>query len=177
MDATLPGNTSPAQLLFPDLSDELAASRRMLAVVPDGQNDWKPHEKSGSLGGLATHIASLPGFASMIFSTKELDWATFKYVPPIADTTADRLALFDEKAAMMQQLIERADWPSLGEHWVMRTGDKVMIDETKAKLLRTMGFSHMAHHRAQLGVYLRMLETPVPWSYGRSADEEPPAIP
>ena len=172
----MPPNTldgaRPADILFPDLHDELTTSRRVLSVVPDGHNDWKPHAKSGSLGGLATHLASLPGFASMIFSTKELDWATFVFVPPVANTTADRLALFDEKAASMRELVERADWPAFNERWVMRTGASVMIDDTKAKLLRTLGLSHMAHHRAQLGVYLRLLDVPIPGTYGPSADEK-----
>ena len=172
MTASTPPAVRPSELLYPDLDAELALTRRMLAVVPDGQNDWKPHEKSASLGGLATHIASLPGFASTIFSTMELDWATFKYVPPVANTTAERLALFDERAAAMSAQVKGADWPALAEHWVMRAGDKVMMDEPKGKLLRTMGLSHIAHHRAQLGVYLRLLDVPIPGTYGPSADEK-----
>lgn len=172
MTSHIPATACPSELLYPDFDDEIALTRRMLAVVPDGHNDWKPHEKSASLGGLATHIASLPAFASMIFSTTELDWATFKYVPAVANTTTDRLALFDEKSAAMSALVKGADWPALAERWVMRAGAKVMMDEPKAKLLRTMGLSHMAHHRAQLGVYLRLLDVPIPGTYGPSADEK-----
>lgn len=133
MTSSTPPGARPSELLYPDLDAELALTRRMLAVVPDGHNDWKPHEKSGSLGWLATHIASLPGFASTIFSTRELDWATFKYVPPVANTSAERLALFDEKAATMSAQVKGADWPALAEHWVMRAGDKVMMDEPRGK--------------------------------------------
>ena len=163
---------TPCDLLYPDLDDELALTRKMLAVVPDGNNDWKPQQKSMSLGSLATHIASLPQFASTIFSTPGLDWATFTYVPLVANTTAERLALFDEKSAAMIALVKGADWPALAEHWVMRAGPNVMMDQPKSKLLRTMGLSHIAHHRAQLGVYLRLLGVPIPGTYGPSADEK-----
>ena len=172
MTPASPPAATPSELLYPDLDDEFVLTRKMLAVVPDGNNDWKPQVKSMSLGNLATHIASLPGFASMIFSTPGLDWATFKHVPPVADTTAERLALFDEKSAAMSTLVKGADWSALAEHWVMRAGPSVMMDQPKSKLLRTMGLSHIAHHRAQLGVYLRLLGVPIPGTYGPSADEK-----
>lgn len=172
MTPSLPGNLTPAQLLYPDLAEEFATTRRMIAAVPDGRNDWKPHSKSMALGQLATHLAELPGFATVIFATTELDWATFVYVPTIADSTADRLALFDSKAAEMTKALEGADWSALSQNWVMRTGDQIMIDETKAKLMRTFALSHMAHHRAQLGVFLRLLDIAIPGTYGPSADEK-----
>ena len=170
-NAFLPGNATPAQLLYPDMAQEFVSTRRMLAAVPDGNNDWKPHDKSFTLDRLATHVAELPGFATFIFTTSGLDWATFKYEAKSAPTTAQRLALFDEQSAQMKAAIEGADWTTIGETWTMRSGDQIIMKDQKATLIRTMGFSHMAHHRAQLGVYLRELGVAVPGMYGPSADE------
>lgn len=169
--ATLHGNATPAQLLYPDLDQEFASTRKMLACVPDGNNDWKPHDKSFTLDRLATHVAELPGFATFILMSSELDWATFKYEAKSAPTTAQRLVLFDDQSAQMKAAIEGADWAAVSEFWTMRSGDQIMIKAQKATLLRTMGLSHMAHHRAQLGVYLRELGIAIPGMYGPSADE------
>lgn len=167
-----PANLSPAQLLYPDLAQELASTRAMIATVPDGNDDFQPHEKSMKLGGLATHIAGLPLFAKRILTTDELDWAKEPWVPTILTTTAERLALFDENAAAMTAAIEDADWAALAKRWVMRAGDTVYLDEDKAKLVRVFAMSHIAHHRAQLGVYLRLLGIAIPGVYGPSADEK-----
>src|SRR6266511_1761399 len=88
-------NVSPVDLLFGDLAQELATTRRVLERVPDGRDDWRLHEKSMPLGRLATHVAELPGFATTILTADELDWATHPYRPVTVATTAERLALFD----------------------------------------------------------------------------------
>lgn len=164
-------NTTPAQLLFSDLPQEVAATRRVLAQVPDGHTDWRPHAKSMPLGRLATHVAELPRFPVMILTTDELDWATSDYKPITLSTTAEILALFDERAAAMQAALAAADWAALGKRWAMRMGSKVFIEGQKGALIRTVCLSHMVHHRAQLGVYLRLLGVAVPGVYGPSADE------
>jgi uncharacterized damage-inducible protein DinB len=169
--ADFPGNATPAQLLYPDLADELAATRKMIALVPDGQNDWKPHEKSMSIATLATHLADLAGFASIVLNTDELDMATADMSTKVLPSTAERLALFDKHAEEFTAAVESADWAKVAGSWTLRAGPQVYLSGRKATLLRTLGLSHLGHHRAQLGVYLRQLGLPIPGTYGPSADE------
>ena len=166
-----PGDATPAQLLYPDLAQELAMTRKMIALVPDGQDDWKPHEKSMSLAKLASHVAELPAFAKIVLSTDELDMATADMSTKVLSSTADRLALFDKVAAEFTAGVESADWAKVAGSWTLRAGPQVYLSGRKATLLRTLGISHLAHHRAQLGVYLRQLGVPIPGAYGPSADE------
>ncbi len=173
--ALLQPATSPAQLLFPDLASELATTRRMLARFPDGESEWKPHGKSMSIGQLATHLAELPSFGAMILGTDDLDWATYGYTPRQFTTAAEILALFDTEAASMTAAAESATWEDMDRTWVMRMGDQKILEGRKGMLLRTLGLSHMAHHRGQLGVYLRLLDVSVPSVYGPTADEQGPA--
>ncbi|MEP6732467.1 MAG: DinB family protein [bacterium] len=169
MTSTAAGN--PAQLLYPDLADELATTRKMIGLVPDGNDDFKPHDKSMSLGSLATHLTQLPKFANTILSTNELDFATTPWTEKKMATTAERLEEFDRNAGAMSSDVQAAQWPTLEESWTLRAGPAVYLTEQKGKLLRTFTLSHMAHHRAQLGVYLRLLGVPIPGCYGPSADE------
>ena len=169
---TFPTDTTPAQLLYPDLEQELASTRKMIALVPDGNDDWKPHQKSMTLGQLATHLAELPSFAKTILTTNELDWETTKWEPTVISKTSERLELFDRTSNEMSSGITGADWETLGQTWTMRAGKQVYVSEQKAKLFRSFCLSHMAHHRAQLGVYLRLLGVMIPGTYGPSADEK-----
>ena len=166
-----PANASPAELLFSDLPNELAITRRVLERVPDGHTDWVPHTKSASLGRLATHLAELPRLTTTVLTTDELDWATSGFTPRTLPSTAEILALFDEQSAAMQAALASADWNAMAKEWVMRAGDHVFVRARKADLIRGLGISHMAHHRAQIGVYLRLLSVPVPKVYGPTADE------
>ncbi len=170
--ATLsPITATPAQLLFGDLAQEIAATRRVLERVPEGHTDWRPHGKSMTLGRLATHIAELPRFATTIPTTDELDFDSIGYTPVTLATTAEVVALFDAESARMRAAIEAMTWEMVTQRWVMRGGGQVWIDGQKGQLIRTFGISHIAHHRAQLGVYLRLLDVAVPSVYGPSADE------
>jgi len=166
-----PATATPAQLLFGDLDAEFASTRRVLAQLPDGRADFRPHEKSTTLGALATHLAELPGLANMVMTSDELDWATSPYTPTAFTTTADVLAGFDATSASMRAAIDAVTWEDVGKRWVMRVGDQILVDGVKGQLVRSFGISHMAHHRAQLGVYLRLLDIAVPGVYGPSADE------
>lgn len=167
----LPGTLSPAELLYSDLDQEIAASRKMLQRVPDDRTDWKPHTKSMSLDRLATHLAELPKFAMGILTDDELDFVKNSYKGEKVSSSAERIALFDSRAAAMKQVVQGLTWTDVSRTWTIRAGSQVFIKDTKAKLFRTMGLSHMAHHRAQLSVYLRQLEIAVPGMYGPSADE------
>ena len=162
---------SPRELLFPDLDQELSTTRRMLERVPDGHEDWRPHEKSMTLGNLAGHLAQLPGFASLIAS-QEVFRGTGAPTPREA-TTADRLKTFDAEAAKFRELIDNMTWEDTNRTFKFMIGDRVGMEGKRAQLVRIAGLTHMAHHRAQLGVYLRVLNVPIPGSYGPSADEGP----
>jgi uncharacterized damage-inducible protein DinB len=171
MTAYSPDALTPAQLLFPDLAQEFAATRRALERVPEAHAEWKPHGRSTSLGALAAHVAELPVLATMVATTDEVDFATGKYQPLKFESTAQVLAVFDERAEQMRQAVDAMTWEQLGQRWVMRAGEQVFVDNLKGPLLRSFGLSHLVHHRAQLGVYLRLLDVAVPKSYGPTADE------
>jgi uncharacterized damage-inducible protein DinB len=162
-------------LLFPDLESELATTRRMLERVPNGNNDWRPHAKSRTLGELATHLAQLPGFGILMATRNEFDGLAPRPPQPALTTSAERVRAFEDLSAQLRAILQQMTWDQANARWKLRLGDKVVANAPRAEILRTVFVTHSAHHRAQLGVYLRLLETPVPWSYGRSADEEPPA--
>src|SRR5437016_6270437 len=165
----------PIVLLFPDLESELATTRRMLERVPNGSNDWRPHAKSRTLGELATHLAQLPGFGLMMASRDEFDALGPRPPEPKFVTSEERVRFFEELSKQLRNVLQQMSWEQASTPWKLRLGNKVVLNAPRTQVIRTAFVTHSAHHRAQLGVYLRMLETPVPWSYGRSADEEPPA--
>jgi uncharacterized damage-inducible protein DinB len=160
---------APYTLLFSDLEGELKTTRRMLERVPDGNEDWRPHAKSMTLGSLSSHVAQLPGYGIAILTTEELDGAKMPRFSP--GNTAARLKKFDEESLELRRLFEALTWDSATAGWTFKFGDHVIAQGQRAKLLRTMVIAHIAHHRAQLGVYLRLLDVPVPGTYGPSADE------
>jgi uncharacterized damage-inducible protein DinB len=160
-------------LLFPDLDQEISTTRRMLERVPNGNDDWRPHAKSRTLGELATHVAQLPGFGIMMLTRDEFDGLAERRPEPQLTSSAERVKLFDELSAQMKGILQQMTWDRARSLWTLRLGDRIVFQAPRTTILRTVFVTHSAHHRAQLGVYLRMLETPVPWSYGRSADEEP----
>jgi uncharacterized damage-inducible protein DinB len=163
-------------LLFPDLDSEISTTRRMLERIPNGNDDWRPHAKSRTLGELATHVAQLPGFGIMMLTRDEFDGLAERRPEPKLSSSAERVKLFDELSAQMKGILQQLTWDRARSTWTLRLGDRIVFQAPRTNILRTVFVTHSAHHRAQLGVYLRMLETPVPWSYGRSADEEPSRI-
>jgi uncharacterized damage-inducible protein DinB len=163
--------SSVARSAFIDLEHELASTRRVLERVPDGKFDWKPHDKSMSLGAIAGHVAELPNFARMILELDEYDFATGRWKPAKPATTAEVVALFDETSAALRESVAAASDESLAGTWTLRHGGHVIVSGNRAALARTMGINHILHHRSQLIVYLRLLDVPVPGLYGPSADE------
>jgi uncharacterized damage-inducible protein DinB len=164
---------SPLALLFPDLDAEISTTRRMLERVPNGNEDWRPHPKSRTLGELASHVAQLPGFGILMLTSDEYDGLAGRRQEAKLSSSAERVKLFDQLSAQMKGILQQLTWDRARSTWTLRLGDKIVFQAPRTTILRTVFVTHSAHHRAQLGVYLRMLETPVPWSYGRSADEEP----
>jgi uncharacterized damage-inducible protein DinB len=168
---TFPEGLSPAQLLYPDLDAELASTRKMIELVPDGNDEYRPHDKSMRLGPLATHIAELPSFGKVLLTTDMLDFAATPFAPKAFTTTAQRLEEFDRNAAEFKSSVNGATWSDLAGNWQLRMGEAVYVDGQKSTLVRSFAINHIAHHRAQLGVYLRLLGIPIPGTYGPSADE------
>ncbi|MEO7823317.1 MAG: DinB family protein [Gemmatimonadaceae bacterium] len=161
---------SPSTLLYPDLEGELKTTRRILERVPDGKDDYRPHEKSMTLGGLATHLAQLPGFGIAMLTSDEFDPMNR---PPAAKpaNTEERLKLFDQVSGKLRELLPKLTWDQTKVVWKIKSGDQVFVEGPRGVMLRSALITHMAHHRAQLGVYLRLLGVPIPGSYGPSADE------
>lgn len=165
-----PSARSPADLLFPDLDEELGLTRRMLEIAPSEPADWRPHQKSMTLAELATHVAELPGFPNLMLIHDELDHSG-DFAPGNVADTDERLAIFDEAAQQLRSLVDELTWERALSPWVMRIDGDVVLRGPRAQLVRRLGISHIAHHRAQLGVYLRQLDIPIIGPYGPSADE------
>jgi uncharacterized damage-inducible protein DinB len=153
-----------------DMEEELASTKRVLDRVPEGRGGWRPHEKSKTLGELARHVADIPGLAATILETEEMDALTRPPREPLG-TTAELIAHFDGGVRALRAALSRADDERMRGEWALRAGERVFVRRPRRALLRTMFLSHMIHHRAQLGVYLRLLNVPVPGVYGPSADE------
>ena len=168
--ASLP-TTNLASLLYGDLEHELAQTRRLLERYPEGKGDWQPHAKSMVLSRLAVHVAELPGLGPIVIETDELDFATSGYKPTPFSSAADLVAIFDRKVADLRRAIARIDLELLERPWTLRNGSHVILTQPKGALLRGLVINHIVHHRAQLGVYYRLLGVPVPGMYGPSADE------
>lgn len=160
-------------LLLPELDAELATTRRMLAAVPDGHGEYKCHEKSMSLAKLAGHVAELPAFVALILTTPGMDMGAPSAVKPfIHVTNAQTLAAFDAHADMAITALKNTSDQTLDQSWPLVYGDHKIFEGSRYNAYRTMGLNHLIHHRAQLGVYLRLLDVPVPKTYGPSADEK-----
>jgi uncharacterized damage-inducible protein DinB len=162
---------SVADAIYTDLDHEIDKTRRTLERFPAGHNDWRPHDKSMSLANLASHVAGIPAFATAIVTTDQMDFAKGEYVSHSCDNAADLLAVFDTSVDSLRTALLAADAASLDRPWVLRNGERVVGTGRKSDLVRSIAINHMVHHRAQLGVYYRMLDVPVPATYGPSADE------
>jgi uncharacterized damage-inducible protein DinB len=154
-----------------EFDHETRTTRTHLERLPDDKLDWRPHEKSFTARGLASHIVGCVGWASLIFGSDELDVdpATFKtYLAPSA---ADLLKTFDDKVADGKRILEGVTDADLRQAWRLKIRAKVRFEKPRADVFRDFTLSHLIHHRGQLSVYLRLLDVPVPGSYGPTADE------
>ena len=164
---------SLADVLYPDLAAEAAVTRKLLALVPMEHLDWKPHPKSMSLRALASHVAAMPGFSTAMLAMDELVFDPAAWAPKPFESGADLVAIFDAELAAMTALLAQMDGARASGNWKMTMGGYAFIDGQRAFLIRHMGINHLVHHRAQLGVYLRLLDVAIPGSYGPSADTQP----
>jgi uncharacterized damage-inducible protein DinB len=165
---------SLAEAMLPEFDQEMAGTRRTLERIPMEKPDWKPHEKSMAMGRLAIHVATLPGWAVFTINRDELDIAPPggpRIELPTAKTHEELLALFDESAAQARAAISKASDEHLQKPWSFLVGGKTIFTLPRIAVLRGTVMNHLIHHRAQLGVYLRLNNLPVPSLYGPSADE------
>lgn len=153
-----------------ELEKEAITTRKMLSQVPTDKFGWQPHPKSMTVKRLATHIAELPTWIGMTFNTDELDFENNPYTPADVNTTEELLAYFERSLEDGRKEIKAGKEEVLDKPWTLRSGKIIYSTEPKRDVLR-MTFSQIIHHRAQLGVYLRLLNIPIPGSYGPSADE------
>ncbi|MGC2422029.1 MAG: DinB family protein [Candidatus Acidiferrales bacterium] len=159
---------------LPEFDHEMALTRKTLERVPEGKPDWKPHQKSMTISRLAGHLADIPGYAVMVMEKDSFDVAAPRdgsHQPTEMTSRAQLLDAFDKKVAAGRAAIARASDEHLGKTWTLRAGEKTIFCMPRAGVLRAMILSHTIHHRAQLGVYLRLNDVPVPSIYGPSADE------
>lgn len=157
--------------LLPEFDHEMANTRKTLERVPEDKFGWKPHEKSTSLGKLAGHLAQLPNLAKFIVGQDSLD-VTSRLGGPLEPSSREQvLQEFDKSTDMARAAIAGASDQNLLQSWTLRAGEKVIFTLPRIGALRAMVMNHMIHHRAQLGVYLRLNDVPVPATYGPSADE------
>lgn len=154
-----------------ELKHESTLTKKMLEKVPLEKKDWKPHEKSMTLGRLATHIAEIPHWTSDIIHIDVYDFQK-NYTPgKTASTQEELIKIFQEKLDKALADLEKMNDEDFKKRWVVKSGEKVYYDLPKSVALRGWSFSHLFHHRGQLSVYLRLLDIPIPGMYGPSADE------
>jgi uncharacterized damage-inducible protein DinB len=165
---------SISKMILPEFEHEMANTRKTLERVPDDKFGWKPHEKSMTLGGLATHLANIPSWTKNTFEVDELDVAP-PGAPPYrleeAKSTAELLEAFDKNVADARAALEAATDENWQGKWSLLMTGKTIFTLPRPAVFRGFIMSHSIHHRAQLGVYLRLLDIPVPSIYGPSADE------
>jgi uncharacterized damage-inducible protein DinB len=164
-----------SQALLPEFDHEMANTRKTLERVPEDKFDWKPHEKSTALGGLATHLAKIPDWATLAIKQSEFDLAPPGAEPikqPQAASRQEVLDAFDRNCAAAREAIAAASDEHLMGSWSLLSGGNTLMTLPRIAVLRSFVMNHSIHHRAQLGVYLRLLDVPVPSIYGPSADED-----
>jgi len=170
MRAILFGTMKVNELLLPHYDQEVQNTRRILEVVPDDKFAWKPHEKSMTLGRLASHVAELPNFLATIIQTEEVELTTSDMKPFSPATRAEMLAGFEKRAAEARQAIANSSDEHLAKPWRLTFKGQEVFGGVRNVLLQTT-ICHQVHHRAQLTVYLRQNNVIFPGVYGPSADE------
>jgi uncharacterized damage-inducible protein DinB len=165
---------SLSQSLLPEFDQEMASTRKTLERVPDEKFSWKPHEKSGAMGWLAGHLANIPGWAIETITKDGFDMnpgGKGFQPPPTPKSRKELLELFDKNVAAARAALAKASDADLGKNWSFLNNGVTVFSMPRIACLRTWVMNHVIHHRAQLGVYLRLNNIAVPAIYGPSADE------
>jgi uncharacterized damage-inducible protein DinB len=158
------------EALLAEYDHEMATTRRLLDRIPDAQLGWKPHEKSMTLAGIATHLANLPNWGGLIMSEPSFDMATGSPHLSERGSRAEILAAFDAAVKETRSKMDKGDAEYLA-HWALKRDGQEVFTMPRASAFRTFVLYHLVHHRGQLSVYLRLNNVPVPAIYGPSADE------
>ena len=159
---------SIAESLLPEIDQEMTTTRRLLERVPSDKGQWKPHPKSFALGHLAQLVAWMPGWIANALRTTELNLAG---TPGYSfETTETLVGMFDKNVRETREALKAAQDAHFAVSWSLKHGDRVLFTCSRAEIVRQT-ISHLAHHRGQLTVYLRMLDVPIPPIYGPTADE------
>lgn len=157
--------------LIREFEHEAQTTRKHLERLPDDKLDWRPHQKSFTAAGLASHIAECVGWTVPIFNENEINFDPATYKPYVATSTADLLKTFDDNVAQGKKALAGATEERLQEPWSLKIMGRTQFERPRAEVFRDFALSHVIHHRGQFSVYLRLLDIPVPGSYGPSADE------
>ena len=159
------------QVLAMEMEQEAGIARKLLERLPEDKFEWQPHEKSMTLGRLASHVAETFEWTGPTILQDELDFATMDYQPVPATTTEGLLEKLDTNVKAAIEILNNVSNEDIMQSWTMRDGEKIYMTLPKAAVMRGFVMNHMVHHRGQLSVYMRLLDVPVPSIYGPSADE------
>jgi uncharacterized damage-inducible protein DinB len=159
-------------LLIEEFEHEAQTTRKHLERLPDDKLEWRPHQKSFTAIGLASHMTEMVSWIVGIFEQDEIDFDPATYKPYLATSVAELLKTFDDNVAKGKQALANATEDTLAQPWRLKIKGRVQLEKPKAAVFREFALSHIIHHRGQLSVYLRLLDIAVPGSYGPSADEE-----
>ena len=163
-----------AELLLPEFDQEMAVTRRVLERFPEDKADYRPHEKSMTLGRLAGHVAEMPGWGVATLAADSFDFNPKDgkpYEAFEAKTKAELLEVFDKGVAEMRAALVACPDEAYGDNWKLLSGGETIMEMPRMAVLRGFVLSHTIHHRAQLGVYFRLNDIPLPQVYGPTADE------
>ncbi len=158
-------------LLLLEFDGEMNRTRTTLERVPEDKQDFVPHAKSMPLARLAAHVAQLPDFGVVVLTTPELDFAKGSFKPVAFESAAQLVSVLDDGAAKVRAALQNLPDEAWTQSWKLSFQGKPIFDGSRFLAYRQMFLNHLVHHRAQLGVYLRLNEKPVPATYGPSADD------
>lgn len=157
--------------ILAELAHEGATTRRLLERLPQDRLGWQPHQKSMTLGRLATHIAEIPGWVGSIVEKDEFDLGASGYVPPTLGSVAEIIAMFDKSVATAAETLKRQGNDRLLAKWRFKKNGQLLMEMPRLGMIRSFLMNHLIHHRGQLSVYLRLQNVPLPSIYGPTADE------
>lgn len=162
--------------MLPEFDHEMASTRKTLERVPEDKFGWKPHEKSMPMGRLASHIAEIPGWVGITLGHDSFDAnppdGQSAYQPLLATSRRELLEAFDRNIAAARAALAAVEDETMMQTWSLLRAGAVVFSMPKIAVQRTFVMNHLIHHRAQLAVYLRLNNVPVPALYGPSADEQ-----
>ena len=162
--------------LIEEFDKETQTTRKHLERLTDDKLEWRPHEKSFTAVGLASHIVECIGWTESVFDHDEIDIDMATYKPFQATSKDELLKAFEKNVAKGKEVLAKADEAALERSWRLKMNGQQWLEKPKAAVFRDFVLSHIIHHRGQFSVYLRLLDIAVPGSYGPSADEPMPGM-